>query len=94
MPTSSLGQHFVDVRDGLRDALAQVHGLVAIAQLPRFVHAGAGAAGDGGAADGAVIERDVDFDGGVAAAIENLAAVDIDDHAHGETTAFPNQFAK
>ena len=57
------------------------------------MHASARAAGDGGGADGVVIERDIDFDGGVAAAIENLAAADIDDHAHGETTTFPNQFA-
>ena len=47
------------------------------------MHAGAGAAGDGGAAERAVGQRDVDFDGGIAAAIENLPAVDVNDFAHG-----------
>ena len=67
----------------LRHALAQIDALVAVAQLPGFVDAGAGAAGHGGAAERAVVQRDVDFDGRIAAAIENLAAVDINDRAHG-----------
>ena len=75
----------VDVGDGLRHALAEVVRLVAVAQLPRFVHAGAGAAGHGGGADRVVVERDIDFDGRIAAAIENLPAVNVNDHAHGES---------
>ena len=38
--------------------------------------------GTAAAAEGAVDERDVDFDGGIAAAVENLAAVNVDDRAH------------
>ena len=66
----------VDVLDGLEDALAEVALLVAVAQLDGLVGAGAGARGDGGAADGAVGEDDVDFDGRVAAAVEDLAGVE------------------
>ena len=77
-----VGDLLVDVVDGLGDALAEEQLLVAVAQLPGFVDAGAGAAGDGGPADRAVVERDIDFDGRIAAAIENLAAVDVNNHAH------------
>ena len=83
-----VGDRFVDVVDGLRDAFAEEQLLVAVAQLPGFVDAGAGAAGDGGAAERAVGQRDVDLDGRIAAAIENLPAVDIDDRAHGELLPF------
>ena len=79
-----VGDLFVDVGDGLLHALAQVVRLVAVAQLPGFVHAGAGAAGHGGRADRVVVERDIDFDGRIAAAIENLPGVNINDHAHGD----------
>ncbi len=83
-----VGDLLVDVGDRLRDAFAQVDLLVAVAQLPSLVDAGARAAGDRGGADRAVVERDVDFDGGIAAAIENLASVNVNNHAHGEL-AFP-----
>ena len=60
----------------LHHALAEVAVLVAVAQLPGFVFAGAGAARHGGPADGTAGEFDVDFDGGVAAGVENLTAAD------------------
>ena len=47
---------FVHVGDGLGHALAAVAVLVAVAQFPRFVFAGAGAAGHRGAADRAAGE--------------------------------------
>src|ERR1700733_8435562 len=46
--------------------------------------AGAGAAGNGGPADGAVFENDIHFDGGIAARVENLSALnEFDADAHG-----------
>src|SRR5207244_1739248 len=57
--------------------------LVVIAQLDRLVLAGAGAAWDRGAAEGAVIEHDVDLDRGVAAGVEDLPPLDeFDADAH------------
>ena len=63
--------------DGLEDALAEVALLVAVAQLDGFVGAGAGAAGHGGPADGAVVQDDFDLDRGVAAAVEDFAGVNV-----------------
>ena len=74
-----LGQRVVDVGDGLGDALAEVPLLVAVAQLDGLVNAGAGAGGDGGAAEGAVGQDDVDLDGRVASAVEDLASVHLGD---------------
>ena len=51
--------------------------LVAVAKFPGLVDAGAGAAGHRRPAEGAVGQLDVDFDGRVAAAIENLSGVDV-----------------
>ena len=63
------------------DALAEI-ARAAVAQLDRLMRAGGGAGGHGGAAHGAVFEHDVDFDGRIAAAVENLAADDVDDGGH------------
>ena len=43
------------------------------------------AAGDGGAADGPVVEDDLDFDGRVAPAVQDFAGVNALDAAHGWT---------
>ncbi|MDT4883384.1 hypothetical protein FQZ97_1194200 [compost metagenome] len=68
---------------GLEHALAQVAGLVAVAQLDGFARAGGGARGHGGAAHHARFQQHVAFDGGVAAAVQNFAAYDVNDGTHG-----------
>ena len=70
-------------RDCLKHALAHVACLVAVALFHRLMRAGRGARGDGGTAHGAVFKDHVHLDGGVAAAVEDLARVDVDDRAHG-----------
>ncbi len=72
----------IDVLDGLRDAFAQVATLVAIAQLAGLKGAGRSARRHHRAAEAAVLEHDLDLDGGVAAAVEYLATVDIQNIAH------------
>src|SRR5262249_10293817 len=69
----------------LKNAAAQVTRLVAVAELDSFMGAGAGTAGDGGAAHGAVGENDFHFHGGVAAAVQNFAGVQAF-NGHGATT--------
>jgi hypothetical protein len=78
-----LGDFGVDVLHGLEHALAQVAALVAVAQLDGLAAAGGGARRHGGAAHGAGFQQHVAFDGGVAAAVEDLAADDVNDGAHG-----------
>ena len=53
------GDFGIDVVDGLKNALAEVTGFVAVAQFHGFVLASGGAGGNGGAAHGAVDEEDV-----------------------------------
>ena len=69
-----LGERAVDVGHRLRDTLAQVALLVAVAELDRLVGAGAGPRGHGGPAERAVGQDDVDLDGRVAPAVEDLAS--------------------
>ena len=66
----------------LLHALAEVARLVAVAQLDRLVRAGRGAGGNGGAAERAVLQRHIDLDGRIAAAVEDFAADDVDDGGH------------
>ncbi len=85
------GDFFVHIGDGLKDALAIVtllwvdalrEGLgahVTIAKFVGLVSAGRGARRHGGATKRATSETDVDFDGGIAAGIENLAGGDVGD---------------
>ena len=77
-----IGALVVDVLDGLRDALAQVAALVAIAQLARLKGAGRSARRHHRATKAAVLEHDLDLDGGVAAAVEHLATVDVQNITH------------
>ena len=79
------GDPFVDVRHGLRNSAAEILLLVAVAQFPCFVHAGAGAAGNGGPAERAVDQGHVDLNGRIAAAVENLSGLNVNDRTHGET---------
>ena len=71
-----------DALDGLLHALADV-ALAAVAQLDGLEGAGGGTAGDGGATERAVLEEDLDLDGGVAARVEDLAGADSCDGCHG-----------
>ena len=91
MPSSSGVIVVVDVGDGLEDALAEVALLVAVAQLDRLVRAGAGPGGDRGGADGAVVEQDFDFEGGVAATVQDLAGVDVLDETHDSSVNRANR---
>ena len=77
-----VGALVVHVVDGLERALAAVDGLVAVAQLDSLELAGGGAGGDDGSTEGAVVEGDLDLNGGIAAGIEHLTAVHVDDLAH------------
>ena len=61
--------------------------IVAVSQLERFVLAGGRPAGHGRPAEGATFEPDVDLDGGIAARIQDLAAVDGFDERHSGADA-------
>ena len=71
----------VDGIDGLAHALAEI-ALAAIAQFNRLMCAGRGPGGDGRAAPGPVLEHDIDLDGRIAAAVEDLASDDVGDGSH------------
>ena len=81
-----VAQGFVDLvidgLDRLQHALAEIAVLVAVAQLDRLVGAGGGAGRNCGAADRAVLQHDVDLDRGIAAAVQDFAADDVDDGGH------------
>ena len=68
----------------LLHALAAV-ALAAVAQFDRLERTGRGAAGHRGARERAVVERDLDLDGGVAARVEDLAGADGLDACHTGT---------
>ena len=83
-PISSGAILVLTLSTALSDAFADVAFLVVVAQLDGFVLAGAGAAGDGRPAEGAVFEEDVHLDGGIAAGVEDLPALnEFDAQAHG-----------
>ena len=77
-----VGALVVDVLDGLRNALAQVAALVAVAQLACLKGAGRSARRHHRAAEAAVLEHDLDLDGGVAAAVEHFTTVDVQNVTH------------
>ena len=66
----------VHVFNGLEHALAEEACLVSIAELDGFMLAGGGTGRDGGPADRAAFEVDIDFDGGIAPGVDDLAAPD------------------
>jgi hypothetical protein len=72
----------VDGFDRLAHALAEIAALVAVAQFHRLMRAGGRARRHGGAADRTVLQHDIDLDRGIAAAVENFAADDVDDGGH------------
>ena len=73
----------VDRADRLLDALPAPASLVAVAKLDRFMRARRCARRDRRAAHASVFQRDVNLDRRVAAAVEDLAGVDVDDRGHG-----------
>ena len=73
------GDGLVDAFDGLFHAFAAVAFLVVVAQLPRLVLAGGRAAGRGGPPAHTAFEGDFDFDGGVAARVEDFQGADVGD---------------
>ena len=83
------GQRIEDLAvDGLDrglHALAEVARLVVVAQFHRLVRPGRSARRHAGAPARAVFQDHVDFDGGIAAAVENFAADDVDDGSHGSS---------
>jgi hypothetical protein len=81
-PRSSPAIASLTAATGLLDALAQVAPLVAVAQLDRLALAGGGAGRHGRAAHGPALQHDLGLDGGVAAAVQDLAGVDGLDGAH------------
>ena len=72
----------VDVGHGFQHALAQVTALVAIAQLEGLAGTGGSTGRRAGAADDAVVQDHVRFNGRVAAGVQDLTALDVDDLCH------------
>ena len=80
----------VDGVDRLLHALAEIARLVAVAQFDRLMGAGGGARRHRRAAHRAVFQHHIDLDRGIAAAIENFAADDVDDGGHGSLFGKPD----
>ena len=72
----------VHMADGIQRALAQVAALVAITQLDGLERARGSTGGHCSPAERAVVQHNLDLDGGVAAGIQHFAAEYIDDDAH------------
>ena len=84
-PITVVGDLAIDRVDRLADALAAPAALVAIAQLDRLMRAGRRARRHRRAAHAAVLQRHVDLDRRIAAAVEDLAGVHVDDCGHGSS---------
>ena len=87
---SDLGVH---VLHSVLNALAHVTALVAVTQLAGLIDTGGSAGGNGGTAHGAVLQVHLDLNGGVAAAVQDLTAQDVNDldHLlHGNQSPFQN----
>jgi hypothetical protein len=66
-----------DVLHGLHGSLSAVARRIAVTELQRLVLPGGRSARHGGSPRCPAVERDVDFDGGIAATVEDLARVDV-----------------
>src|SRR5262249_29228339 len=77
-PAEFAGERLVHVFNGFQDPFAEKDLGVAIAEFPSLVNPGARSAGNSGPAERAVDERHIDLDGRIAAGIENLPTVDVD----------------
>ena len=80
--TDQIEQLAIDRLDGLADALAEI-ACAAVAQFHRLMRAGGGARRHHGAAKRAVSQRDLGFEGGITAAVEDFTGVDVGDGWHG-----------
>jgi hypothetical protein len=78
-----VGDFAVHGLDGVADALPAPAALVAVTKFHGLVRSGRGARRHGSAAHAAVFEGDVHLDCRIAAAVEDLARVDVDDSSHG-----------
>jgi hypothetical protein len=74
-----LGDRAIDGFNRLQHAFAEINLLVAVAQFARFELAGGRPRRNGGTRKETVVEQDVDFDGRVAARVEDLAADNLAD---------------
>ena len=83
MPVNSAASRSLTFSTALVTPRPQILLVVAVAQFPCLVDAGAGPAGNGRPAERAVGQRHIDLDGRIAAAVENLSCLDIDDRTHG-----------
>ena len=82
------GDFAIDVGHGLGDTQPAVLAGIAVAQFMRFGAAGRRARGHGGPAGAAVGQFDVDFDGGAAARVQDLARVHMADGGVGHGAGF------
>ena len=71
-----------DGEDGLLDALAAVAAVVAVTEFESLERSGGGAGGDSGTAGAAVVEADLDLDGGVPSRVEDFPGYDDVDGRH------------
>src|SRR5690606_26790939 len=78
-PEQRLAELAVHRRDGAKDALAQVAGAVAVAQLDRFPGTGRSARRHRRATESAAAEPDVNLNGRVAPAVQDFPGADQDD---------------
>ena len=78
-----VGDLAIDGRDRLFDAFAHEAGLVAVTQFNRFIGPCRRARGYGGAAKTAVLQQDIDLNGGVSPAVDDLAGVNVENGGHG-----------
>jgi len=79
-----LGNLSVHRIHGLEHTLAEIAALVSVAQFHRFMGARRCARRHRCAAKTAIFQQNIDFNGGIAPAVENFAAMDINDCGHGE----------
>ena len=81
-PHQRFGNLAIHRLDGLKNALAHVTRLVAVALLDRLVSTCRSSRRHRGAAHGSILQRDIDFDGGVSPAVKDFAGVDVEYRAH------------
>ena len=73
------GDFGVHVADGFQDSFAEVTRFIAIAQFVGFMFAGGRAGRNRRTTDGAALDVDVSFYGGIATGIDDFAADDFGD---------------